>query len=46
MTDTPRPRLPSQAVVVDREEGARENLAEHDIELEPLLTASQLLADR
>ena len=33
-------------VVVDREEGARENLAEHGIELEALLTASQLLADR
>jgi orotate phosphoribosyltransferase len=33
-------------VVVDREEGARENLADHDIELESLLTASELLADR
>jgi orotate phosphoribosyltransferase len=33
-------------VVVDREEGAREHLADHDIELESLLTASQLLADR
>lgn len=33
-------------VVVDREEGARENLAEHDVELESLLTASDLLADR
>ena len=33
-------------VVVDREEGARENLAEHGIELEALLTASELLADR
>ena len=32
-------------VVVDREEGAAENLAEHDIELQSLLTASQLLAD-
>ena len=32
-------------VVVDREEGARENLAEHDVELEALLTASDLLAD-
>lgn len=32
-------------VVVDREEGAKENLAEHDIELESLLTASELLAD-
>jgi orotate phosphoribosyltransferase len=30
---------------VDREEGARENLAAHDIELESLLTASELLAD-
>jgi orotate phosphoribosyltransferase len=33
-------------VVVDREEGAREHLADHDVELESLLTASQLLADR
>jgi orotate phosphoribosyltransferase len=33
-------------VVVDREEGARENLAEHGLELESLVTASQLLADR
>lgn len=33
-------------VVVDREEGARENLAAEDIELGSLLTASQLLADR
>jgi len=33
-------------VVVDREEGASELLAEHDIELEALLTASDLLADR
>ena len=32
-------------VVVDREEGARENLAESGIELEALLTASDLLAD-
>jgi orotate phosphoribosyltransferase len=32
-------------VVVDREEGARENLAEHDVGLEALLTASELLAD-
>jgi len=32
-------------VVVDREEGARENLADHGIELESLLTASELLAD-
>ena len=33
-------------VVVDREEGARERLAEHDVQLESLLTASELLADR
>jgi orotate phosphoribosyltransferase len=33
-------------VVVDREEDARENLADHDVELESLLTASDLLADR
>jgi len=33
-------------VVVDREEGARENLAEHGVELEALLSASDLLADR
>jgi orotate phosphoribosyltransferase len=33
-------------VVVDREEGGRENLAEIDVELEALLTASELLADR
>jgi len=33
-------------VVVDREEGASELLAEHGIELEALLTASDLLADR
>lgn len=33
-------------VVVDREEGARELLAEHDVELEALLTASALLDDR
>jgi orotate phosphoribosyltransferase len=32
-------------VVVDREEGAGENLADHGIELESLLTASELLAD-
>ena len=32
-------------VVVDRQEGAKENLAEHDIELESLVTASELLAD-
>jgi orotate phosphoribosyltransferase len=32
-------------VVVDRQEGARENLAEHDVELASLLTASELLAD-
>ncbi len=32
-------------VVVDREEGASANLAEHDIELDALVTASELLAD-
>jgi orotate phosphoribosyltransferase len=32
-------------VVVDREEGASEALAEHDLELDALLTASELLAD-
>jgi len=32
-------------VVVDREEGARGNLAEHGVELEALVTASELLAD-
>ena len=32
-------------VVVDREEGARENLADHDLELGSLLTAEELLAD-
>lgn len=32
-------------VVVDREEGARENLEAHDVELEALVTASELLAD-
>ncbi|PSQ46669.1 orotate phosphoribosyltransferase [Halobacteriales archaeon SW_6_65_15] len=30
-------------VVVDREEGAAENLADHDVELESLLTATELL---
>ncbi len=33
-------------VVVDRQEGARELLAEHDIELEALVTAEELLADQ
>ncbi|WP_224270265.1 orotate phosphoribosyltransferase [Haloprofundus salinisoli] len=33
-------------VVVDREEGAEELLAEHDIELQSLLTATDLLDDR
>jgi len=33
-------------VVVDREEGARENLADNDLELHALVTASELLADR
>ncbi|MFB6308681.1 MAG: orotate phosphoribosyltransferase [Haloarculaceae archaeon] len=32
-------------VVVDRQEGARENLAEHGLELESLVTAEDLLAD-
>jgi orotate phosphoribosyltransferase len=32
-------------VVVDREEGARELLADHGIELEALVSASELLAD-
>jgi len=32
-------------VVVDREEGARKHLAEHGVELESLVTASELLAD-
>ena len=32
-------------VVVDREEGARETLADHDVELDALLTASELLDD-
>jgi orotate phosphoribosyltransferase len=32
-------------VVVDRQEGASENLAEHGVELDSLVTASQLLAD-
>ena len=32
-------------VVVDREEGARETLTAHDLELEALLTASDLLGD-
>jgi orotate phosphoribosyltransferase len=31
-------------VVVDRQEGAAENLAEHDLELDALVTAEQLLA--
>jgi len=33
-------------VVVDREEGATERLAEHDLELDSLVTASELLADQ
>jgi orotate phosphoribosyltransferase len=32
-------------VVVDREEGARERLADHGVDLESLLSASELLAD-
>jgi orotate phosphoribosyltransferase len=33
-------------VVVDRQEGAAERLADHDVELESLVTAADLLADR
>jgi len=33
-------------VVVDREEGASERLAEHDLKLDSLVTASDLLADQ
>ena len=33
-------------VVVDREEGAAENLATNDLELDALVTASELLADQ
>jgi orotate phosphoribosyltransferase len=33
-------------IVVDREEGGRENLADAGVEMEALVTASQLLADR
>jgi orotate phosphoribosyltransferase len=33
-------------VVVDREEGATETLADHDVTLESLVTAGELLADR
>jgi len=33
-------------VVVDREEGASERLAEYDLKLDSLVTASELLADR
>ncbi len=33
-------------VVVDRQEGGAETLAEHDVELEALVTAEELLADR
>lgn len=33
-------------VVVDREQGATELLADHDVTLESLVTASELLADR
>jgi orotate phosphoribosyltransferase len=38
-------RVDCVLVVVDREEGARETLAEADIELDALVTASELLAD-
>ncbi|MFB1065743.1 orotate phosphoribosyltransferase [Natrinema sp. H-ect4] len=33
-------------VVVDREEGGRENIADASVEMEALVTASELLADR
>ena len=33
-------------VVVDREEGAADHLADHDLELDALVTASDLLADQ
>jgi len=33
-------------IVVDRQEGGREHLAEHGVELEALVTAAELLADR
>lgn len=33
-------------VVVDREEGATERLAEHDLELDSIVSASELLADQ
>jgi orotate phosphoribosyltransferase len=33
-------------VVVDREEGATERLADHDLELNSIVTASELLADQ
>ncbi|MFC6770998.1 orotate phosphoribosyltransferase, partial [Halorubrum pallidum] len=33
-------------VVVDREEGAADLLADHDVTLESLITASALLAER
>lgn len=36
-------RVERVLVVVDREEGARELLAEHDLELDALLTATELL---
>ena len=39
-------RVDRVLVVVDREEGARELLADHDVELDALVTASELLADR
>lgn len=38
-------RVDRVLVVVDREEGASETLAEADVELDALLTASELLAD-
>jgi orotate phosphoribosyltransferase len=39
-------RVDRVLVVVDREEGARELLADHEVELDALVTASELLADR
>ncbi|MFC6763588.1 orotate phosphoribosyltransferase, partial [Natrinema soli] len=33
-------------VVVDREEGGRENIEDAGVEMEALVTASELLADR
>ena len=38
-------RVDRVVVVVDREEGATALLADHDVELEALVTASELLTD-